>query len=173
MRHLFIVCAALSISGILLLTGCNRGPKEGQLSGSFMRSDTSDHEGIRVFLPGTPYQASTDRLGRFHIPAIMPGDYELVVREEGYETIRESIQIASGAHIDLPSQTLTAPPPKTGSIRGKILLEDKETHENTMALLAGTPHSTQTDSDGEVVFNDVELGRYQLIVVRDGYHKRQ
>ncbi|HQO34265.1 MAG TPA: carboxypeptidase regulatory-like domain-containing protein [bacterium] len=157
------------IVAAVLLVGCARTGPEGDLSGQFVLPDTPDSEGIHVFLPGTPHQALTDRQGRFYIQGIMAGDYELVVTEEGYEEIREPVQIAAGAQVTLASQALIPLPPETGSIRGRILLEGREDHSGAIVLLLGTPHSTTTDESGVFRFDEVKMGTYQLIALKDRY----
>ncbi|MFH1743826.1 MAG: carboxypeptidase regulatory-like domain-containing protein [bacterium] len=153
----------------LLLGGCTPSPKDGNLSGCFLRPRTDNHEGIRVFSPGSPYQASTDRFGRFYIPNITPGDYEIVVQEDGYSEIRKPVRIAAGALVNLPTQTLLSLLPSTGSVRGKILLEGQENHQGTLVLLVGTAHNQITDQTGYFRFTEVELGTYQLVALKDGF----
>ena len=152
------------------LSACAPSPKEGEVTGCFLRSDTDGHEGIWIFMPGTPYQASTDRHGRFHIAGINPGEYELVVQEPGYEEVREEIRIVAGAQVNLGTQTLLLLPPLTGIVSGRALLEGKESHEGIIVLLMGTPHSTITDQEGTFRFDYVYLGTYRLVAFKDGYH---
>ncbi len=166
MAGLILVCGIIAAS---LLFGCARTSPEGDLSGQFVLADTADSEGIHVFLPGTSHQAFTDRQGRFHIRGIMAGEYELVASEEGYEEIRQTVQIPAGAQVTLASQPLIPLPPKTGSIRGRIRLEGREDHSGAIVLLLGTPHSTTTDESGVFRFDKVEMGTYQLIALKDGY----
>ncbi len=163
--------AWLSICSVffILLTACTQQPQTGNLSGCFLLANAEDHEGIRVYVPGTPYQSSTSRSGHFQIGQMEPGEYELVVREEGYEEFREPVQIVAGEEIDLATRTLLPLPPMTGTIQGRILLADKERHDGTIVLLLNTTHNTITEADGTFRFEDVEPDKYTLVAFRDGY----
>ncbi len=154
---------------LFLLSACSQQPQTGRLSGCFLLPNEEDQEGIRVYLPGTPYQSATDRYGQFQISQIEPGEYEIVVREDGYEEYREPVQITAGEEVDLATRTLLPLPPDVGSVEGKILLTDREQHDGTIVLLLGTKHNTLTKADGSFRFEEVEPGQYTLVAFRDGY----
>jgi len=51
---------------------------------------------VLVELTGAPYRATTDSAGRFHIPAIAPGDYTVNVSTVGYHVAKKAFHLDAG-----------------------------------------------------------------------------
>ncbi len=65
-------------------------------------------EGASVEIPALGLRVSTDREGRFALPRVAPGTYELVVRYQGAAERRVSVTVAEGApaRADVALETL-------------------------------------------------------------------
>jgi hypothetical protein len=51
---------------------------------------------VAIVLAGTPYRATTDAAGRFHIPGIAPGDYTVNVSTVGYRLVKKAFHLDAG-----------------------------------------------------------------------------
>lgn len=51
---------------------------------------------VQVTLAGGPYRTTTDAQGRFHLPAVVPGDYVLHVSTVGYHLLKRPFHLDAG-----------------------------------------------------------------------------
>jgi len=118
-------------------------------------------EGALVTLQGTSYEVYTDLYGEFNLSA-PEGTYLLVVSADGYTTyMQQGVQVTAGETTKV-SVTLER---AKGTVRGKVT--DKKTGEpiSNALVTAGTglfAPSAYTDSNGEYVLKDLDVGDYVL-----------
>ncbi len=92
-------------------------PKLGQLKGIAKLSGSSDHSGIVVYIPGTPYEARTDNSGSFSIPDVVQGLHNLYFEKDGYHRGRiEQLSVRGETDNITPSVELVLSTGATGKI---------------------------------------------------------
>lgn len=74
----------------------------GTITGQVVESETKDLlPGANVMLEGTTFGDATDRYGKFRIPNVTPGNYNLIVRYIGYENYSTDVTVEAGKTTDL------------------------------------------------------------------------
>jgi hypothetical protein len=93
-------------AGNLILSFLLSVPLRAQDSGAMLSGSTTDTSGavvpkakvtVRNLATGQSTETQTDSFGRFSVPDLAPGDYQLDVSAEGYSTNTVKVTIATGA----------------------------------------------------------------------------
>lgn len=172
----FRILSFFLIAGFIF--GCGGGSGKATLEGTVRvdlttaEEDAFDLEGIQVFFPGTPWNSWTDKEGKFRIPEIDPGTYELVIKLSGFETYRrENIQISSGGKITLLPITLIKLEHgfETGKVLGTVEVEDADDFGDVQVGVDNTPFAIFTEPDGAYAFPRIPSGTYSLSFSKPGY----
>lgn len=95
-RNLFSFFLALFLSVFSFFTFSNFVNAQNSNFNGSVKKESSDQglRDIHVFIANTSFQTFSDSLGKFSIPNIPAGRWELVVIGEGFETIQETIELA-------------------------------------------------------------------------------
>lgn len=163
--------AALAVV-VLLFPLLSCGDRSASIEGKVLLPDLENHEGTQVYLPGTPYQAITDREGRFYFPDIRTGDYELVARREGFGEYRKTgIRARPGSPLRLIPFTLERGDlgGEHGTVEGVVGLADGASPLGTLVIVENVSRLTATDSEGRFSLPGLKPGDYSLVAVKPGY----
>ncbi|WP_296702879.1 carboxypeptidase-like regulatory domain-containing protein, partial [Algoriphagus sp.] len=94
-RNHFSLLFTLFFSAFYLFSFSNFGNAQNLNFTGTVKEESSGQElkDIHLFVANTSFQTFSDSLGRFSIPNIPPGRWELVIKGEGFETIQETIEL--------------------------------------------------------------------------------
>jgi len=113
--------------------------------------------------------ASTNNLGTYLIPFLHPGNYFLLVKKEGYDSMKiEGVEVKEGENkvIDM---TLVAI--ETGTISGKVV--DSRTHKGIKGAAIITEegnYAASSDEKGAFVIEGLPPGNYTIVAAKEGYY---
>ncbi|PKL75816.1 MAG: hypothetical protein CVV27_13385 [Candidatus Melainabacteria bacterium HGW-Melainabacteria-1] len=152
--------------------------KTGSASGQISLADGTTPEGIEVYLAGTTLATRTDAQGRYALPDIPAGDYQLTAITSGYQAITEPLQVQSGATTPLKPLTLPRESAQTsfGHLTGQILDQGKALAGARVSLVG--PELTEfqvtlTDEQGNYTLAHIKPDQsYDLIVSRPFYETK-
>jgi len=88
----------------------------GSVTGVVTLSDSTDHEGIFVYLVGTSHICMTNASGKFELNGVLPGSYTVKSCKDGYSPNTVSVTITTGLTID--AGTLILDPSQSPVIMG-------------------------------------------------------
>ena len=114
----------------------------------------------------TIVQVTTDMEGRFEIPHMTPGDYQVRTRHPGFATeVINGVRLREGSRLDLGDLTLT----EGASIRGTAFQGSGESGSGFLIHLLPTgstsqhrSRKTRSDAEGRFLLDDVGPGTYSL-----------
>ncbi len=189
----FMLFPVLSVVALLaLLAGC--GPDDDILL-------TSSHAELRGTLlvegnlaaqavvrleraDGKLYSAYSDESGKYEFEGVDEGMYDLVAMTTrngvDYRVRLRFLPVGSGADISLPDLDLR----RSGTVRGRVLLQGAASHGGTRVSVIGTPYTTTTASDGSFSIHPIAVAfrapapgspyapsaaTYSLLFDHDGY----
>ncbi|MBN7814916.1 carboxypeptidase regulatory-like domain-containing protein [Algoriphagus pacificus] len=125
---------------------------------------------IHVFVPNSTFQTFSDSLGRFSIPNIPVGRWEVMVIGEGFESVEQTIVVENTTSKDYsfslkPKQKVTPFPMKLSDKKRESLVEDF-----TSAFLSSSKYSEQIRllNPETLIFSEIENSK-DLSVETDGY----
>jgi hypothetical protein len=85
------------IALLLLATAVSQAQSAAEVRGSVVDARGGEAlSNVAVQLAGGSYRATTDSAGRFRIPAVAAGDYELHVSTVGYHLLKKSFHLDAG-----------------------------------------------------------------------------
>jgi formylglycine-generating enzyme required for sulfatase activity len=117
------------------------GPANGSIRGTALRSGTTDHSGICIWVIGTAFTSTTISTGDYLIPQVPPGTYSLLAGNAGrLDRTIAGIQVAAGAETNAGTITLLPGLPPTAEAGANQVISPPA----SSVTLAGTG----TDSDG-------------------------
>ncbi len=146
------------------------------VKGTVSLKGSSSFPGVNVLLKnssdGTTFSTTTDIEGRYVIPNVKPGSYELVLSKEGYSsTTMKDIHVDKGTTKVIDEISLDI---AVTSIRGQVSLELRT--DLSGALVTATSisnpdviYSAITNSQGVFTFAKMYSGEYQIVVSCNGY----
>lgn len=114
----------------------------------------------------TLYKARTDESGRFSLPGVLPGQYNILAVKDDMKSLRDSVAI-SGIGLDLGADTLKRP----GTLYGTVVLQPNHDPRSATVQVLGTNLFANVDEGGGFVLKDLAPGEYRLRVetTYDGY----
>jgi YVTN family beta-propeller protein len=146
----------------------------GSISGTVQLEGASDHSGIKVYVPGTSYDATTDSAGSFAISGVPEGTYAVKAEKANYGSITmKDIPVLAGQDSAIDLFIL---PSVVGSVSGSVWLQAAADYAGILITLrrdVGTTYLATTNPAGEYAFYDVPIGSYQLIATMPGYVSQQ
>jgi hypothetical protein len=112
------------------------------------------------------YRARTDTAGRFAIPDVRPGQYNILAMQDGLKSIRDSVPIEETGK-DLGADTLRLP----GTLLGTVALQPNHSARTVTVQVLGTNLFVNVDQGGGFALQDLAPGQYRLRVETslDGY----
>ena len=125
---------------------------------------------VRGFGGGTVTHTASD--GRFHVPGLRPGRFDLRISQPGAAEIRRSFFVESGRVVDLGRLQLQRPV----RIHGSLIGEERASRTVQIERLRpadaeqrqGCRTTVRSEEDGSFAVTDLEPGRYALRVVQTG-----
>ncbi len=140
---------------------------------SFLQGNLQ-HGGIHVFLKHLPgIKTITNATGYYVLSGIDNNTHTVVFEHEGY--ITEEIEGIEPVAPDSNRITTFVTLQKAeefegeGILRGKVLLQGKENHSNTIVRLEGNQQPVVTGENGNFLFVGIDAGIYTLIAEHPGY----
>ncbi|MBL91236.1 MAG: hypothetical protein CMH56_05405 [Myxococcales bacterium] len=129
----------------------------GSISGQVVLEEGSDFSGIEVSLTGTNHSVTTDIDGNFNLPDIRPGFYNVLMRNDGFQDLRENgVYVQALVDNDLGGFVLTR---ARGLLEGVVRLEGLENHLGIKVEFPNTGYTTYSAVDGSFDLN-VPVGNY-------------
>lgn len=124
------------LSGVATTKKDVKIPPAGKISGRVSLVGSPTNLGIKVFIPGTGYDATTDDQGNFQIDAVPVGTHNLAFMMSGYHTGRmEGVSVPSDKTVELSPVILALDTGASGFI---LINEGAETTDNrTVELIIG------------------------------------
>ena len=105
----------------------------GKIQGTAIMEGKTDQSGIKVFIPGTSYQAQTDSAGSYLIKNVPAGSYQLQFEHAGFKTVTLSdITVSSGETCSASGVMLTVDTGPTGTV--SINNDDAYSQSRTVTL---------------------------------------
>jgi thermitase len=110
--------------------------------------------------------ALTDAAGIYTIDDILPGNYQVVARKEGYESSSLTVDVISGnnAIADFSLSQIIVP----GSITGTVTDAENGSPIVDATVTDGT-RTAATDATGKYIIADLPPGSYEVTVSKEGY----
>lgn len=140
----------------------------GDVTGTIALEGSSVYDGLTFMLEERSF-SHTMAGNRFTIANVLTKTYvPLRVSKAGYDDalLSSGVAVPAGGTVDVGSITLRR---SRGVVEGYVRLADRSTHENILIELLNTGYSTQTNSAGYFIVEDVLVGIYDLVARRDGY----
>lgn len=158
-----------------------------RVTGDVGLTGRNDAGGVQVYIPETPFVSITGPRGRYMLRGIEPGEYIVLARADGFETIQLGKLSVSDppttSTMTLPKAVLkprAADQPSTaalgpGSIEGVVTYGPVPRRTGTRPELSacrveliGTPYRTLCGEDGRFTLWSIPPGRYTLrAAIRD------
>lgn len=184
--------AGLAAAALVALAGClfqgdrpETGGNGSGVRGRFVDASGNPLPGVRVSaLPAHDFRlaklsaaargiadsAVTDGSGRYALPGLASGEYNLVGEYGEGELavlVPEVKYLASEGLLELGQDTLLAP----GSIRGRVL-RGGSGQEGVLAYLPGTSYLAVSDSSGTFLVTGIPAGRYRVNYLVPGFQAK-
>ena len=116
----------------------------------------------------------TDIEGEFEINGLLPGNYDVEVRADGYLFDMSAVQVIAGELTSITDVASCGGLVQVGRIEGQLCDADAGgTFVGTIELQQGgvVIDATQTAADGRFTFNGVVPGTYQLRAFRENFER--
>ena len=143
----------------------------GTVEGTVHLEGQTDHSGINIDVQGIDsFSALTDRDGNFMISAIPAGEQTITISKSRYNEESHDVTVDwdSVSTIGSPSPIMLSP--ATGSISGRVTLEDTDDASGVVVEIEGTGISiTITEISGVFTIPNVPVGNQDLIASKTGY----
>lgn len=105
--------------------------------------------------------ATTDDKGVFKLSTSpVEGEYELVVKKEGYKEEKLTVDLTNPGTINVGTIEMI----RTGAITGRIKIEGEEKFGGISILVEGTTFTTTTLDDGTYKLENIPPGSYVLVI---------
>lgn len=93
-------------------------PKLGSLDGNVsLVGNVSDFAGIRIYVPGTSYAATSDASGNYSISGVPPGIHNLYFEKDGFGRGQiEGVEVASDQVTTVDQMSLSLDTGETGTL---------------------------------------------------------
>lgn len=139
---------------------------EGSLKGT-VKDAENVVEGASIAINGD-FQMKTDAEGKFSIPVLIQGKYEIEVSALGYQLYKDSVQIEALKETEVE---IVLEPVPTRKIEGYVTSTTSKPLAGAAVSLSGYDHyMTYTDAQGYYSMNDVFAAEdYSLSIVKNGY----
>ena len=140
----------------------------GDVTGTIALEGSSDYNSLTFKLEERAF-SHTMAANRFTLANVLTKTYvPLRVSKIGYDDalLSSGVAVPAGGSVDVGTITLRR---SRGTVEGYVRLSDRTTHESTLVELLNTGYSTQTNSAGYFIIEDVLVGSYDLVARRDGY----
>jgi len=117
--------------------------------------------GARITLDG---RSDPSWVAPYTFPEVAAGTHSLVISMEGYEDVRQTMEVTEGGTNSITANLVERPPPTaaattmvsiTSNVSGANITLDGQTHPTWM-----TPYT----------FSDLPVGKHTVIVSKNGYH---
>ena len=174
MRNLTLIVLHLVVA--LGVFGCGRTVQDtSALEGRVNLVGEENHEGVRVYVPGTARVAYTDSEGRFRLEPLPGGTMEVVLAKEGFTTFRKWITLPSGQTMSImegiPLNRQRGDESMRGGIQGTIVVEGRENAGGAVVMVQGGELSLSaiTSTTGGFFFDALPPGSYVLHAFKTGY----
>jgi hypothetical protein len=166
----------LALLLVFLCVGCERWDTSPSITvkGQVLLEQADNHEGTRVYIPGTARVAFTDNQGRFVLDGLSPGKVEMVLDKEGYSPERRPLNLQPGDSVFIRQPIELSREDgdeKLGGVRGRIVLQEKDNPAETL-VLAKSPEmeaSNTANATGEFTLAGLLPGKYLLYFFRPEY----
>ncbi len=153
--------------------------RNASVNGKAVREDrravASGHGGSTVFVPEGPYATTTADDGSFVLAELPEGPLTLAVFRPGFEVASADVVLRSGEELRTQQLVLavsTAPLAK-GTLQGRVVLEpppqDAASAQVSLYVGGRVVSGGQAQADGTFHFDALDVGLYDLTVVRAGY----
>jgi hypothetical protein len=136
------------------------------------------HEGITITLKSQlNIKTITDATGFYILEGLDSNLHSLLFTHEGYVTEElsgiESVPQTSKRTTSFVTLRREGNYDGDGILQGKVLLQGKENHANTIVRLVGNSQPVVTDSEGKYLFVGVKAGKYELVADHPGYETKR
>lgn len=139
----------------------------GNLQGLAQLAGATEHDGILVSLPGTPFAAVTGPAGEYALRGIPVGQYTVAAQRAGYATATVAdVAVQEDRITEVDTLVLATDP---GVVQGEARLEGATDHAGIQVTLAGTGLGARTESDGSFEIAGVAAGTYVVTAAHDGF----
>lgn len=159
-----------------------RVPKTGAISGTVSDLTGKPLGGADVVIYGTAMRAKSRDDGKFTLPGIPAGDYEVLFRKLGYAPAEFTANVVAGVQqsvavkLDQLTQkldTITITAEVFNEMAGLITDTVGSPLEDVDVRIVGSDMRMHTRDDGKFLFLDVPTGRYLLQLRKIGYRSVQ
>ncbi len=137
----------------------------GAISGTLTVAEVGTRlEGVQVSCG--PRRFTSDPMGNFFLPALLPDTYTLRILREGFESVERSVEVKIGenAVVDV-EMVATRRSDLTGVVRDG---DGTRPLEGVNIRLSPGDHETTTDRTGRYTFKDIIPARYAIAATLDG-----
>lgn len=128
-------------------------------------------EGASVVLTGTNLRTlTTDVAGQAQVTNLNPGDTQIVVSAEGFESAVGSVNVKASQNYQLPVELLpavNAPPKLYGQVVDAV--SQKPVSNAQVALTGAVTALATTSANGYYEFDNVTAGEVRMAVTGEGY----
>lgn len=141
--------------------------------GAFLQGESS-HHGIRVSLLEVPAKYTvTNATGTFIMHGLDEGPYTVVFSRPGFLETRipdvRPYPTSENRSVGFITLQREFSPDRVGILQGRVYLEDRTEHANTIVRLMGVSQSVVTDANGRYMFIGVPEGEYALLAEHPGF----
>lgn len=159
-----------AVAALVPLMAWNCGSEApGAIEGTVVLENRSNHEGVRIELPGTQFRATAAADGSFRIVGLPPGPYTVVMSADGYREHRMEAEVRRGASVSTGLVTLPERPPETGTLGGFATLTGETTHDGVIIMVVGTNLSTTTGATGFYQVRGAPPGAHTILAFKEGW----
>lgn len=142
----------------------------GAILGSVSDSAGEPVAGAIVSIVETGQFVTTDENGNYLLE-VLPGEFTVKVESYGYKQITEQMEIVSGFTIE---KDYTLENAGVGSLSVVTVAENTgEALEGVTVEIMNTPLTATTNESGEVTFEEVYEGQYELVLSLSGYEEKK
>lgn len=131
-----------------------------------------DYTGVSVVLEGTSHSTTPDASGAFELRGIPAGRYIAAAAAPGYLLEKKfllELDFVPAAEVTFSLVEDTTALATSGTLYGRVTLEDAESNAGIAVSLAGTSMIAFTDAAGEYVIYGITPGNYDMVAMFTGY----
>jgi len=147
-------------------------PKDGKILGRVVLEDAEEAT-VEARLIGSNLVVSSATDGRFEFAGVPVGNYDVAFYHPGYVAEEPvSVTVEAGGTVSLGTITLRntrSDKASLGALTGRVTFVGGHSVDGAEVFLPGTPHFTETKSDGTYWLDRVESGTHTLLFEKEGY----